>query len=131
MGVHEHFAGGKVDVRGLGAWLDGLPPAERLAAVRELTAKEQAALFEAAQGARPLTIADFVPAGTAPLREVIHEGKNSLPLFSRFQKRFCRPDAAAAELWGYNEQPMRWATGPGYFKAREIEGGQVLIDYYE
>jgi hypothetical protein len=131
MGIHDFFKGGGVDVKGLGAWLDGLAHAGRVAAVRELGGKEQAALFEAAKGHRPLTIADFVPEGTPALREVIHEGKNSLPLFSLFQKRFCRPDGAGKELWGYNEQAMRWVTGPGYFKVREIEDGQVLIDYYD
>src|SRR5207237_1199006 len=105
MGIHEYFKGGAADVKGLGAWLDGLPAAERFAVVCELSAREQAALFDAARGARPLIIADFVPAVTPLMREVIHEGKNSLPFFSRFQKRFCRFDSAVAELWGYNKQP--------------------------
>ena len=130
MSIHEFFAKG-CDVKGLSGWLDGLPDAERLKEVRTLTGREQAALFEAAQGLRRLSLGDFVPEGQPPLREVIHEGKNSLPLFSRFQKRFCRPEAAAGELWGYNEQALRWATGPGYFRARAIEEGQVLIDYLE
>ncbi len=130
MGIHDFFAKG-CDAKGLSAWLDGLPAAQRLAEVRELTGREQSVLYEAAKGLRPLSIADYVPAGMAPLREVIHEGKNSLPLFSRFQKRFCLPEPAATELWGYNEQALRWATGPGYFRARGIEDGQVLIDYLE
>jgi hypothetical protein len=130
MDIHDLFHGGP-DLRALGAFLDGLDPAARVSAVRTLTGKEQAALFEAAAGERPLALTDFVPQGTPPLREVIHEGKNSLPVFSAFQKRFCRPEGAAGELWGYNEQPMRWATGPGYFKVRPIEDGQVLIDYFE
>ena len=130
MGIHEFFLQG-CDVKSLAPWLDGLGADARLAAVRELSGKEQAALFEAAQGTRPLTVSDFVPEATPPLQQIIHEGKNSLPLFSRFQKRFCRPQAGSRELWGYNEQPMRWATGPGYFKVREIDGGQVLIDYLD
>jgi len=131
MGIHDFFRP-SVDVKGLSGFLDGLTAAQRQAAVRELSGKEQAALFEAAKDLKPLTIADFVPEGVPPLSEVIHEGKNSLPLFSTFQKRFCKPAAGTAgELWGYNEQPMRWATGPGYFKVREIDSGQVLIDYLE
>ena len=130
MGIHDFFEGG-TDLSGLSSFLDGLSSEARLAAVRELSGKEQAALFEAAQGKKPLTAADFVPEATPPLRQVIHEGKNSLPLFSRFQKRFCRPEAGARELWGYNEQALRWATGPGYFKVREIDAGQVLIDYLD
>jgi hypothetical protein len=130
MSIHDFFKSG-CDAKGLGAWLDGLSPEARLAEVRALSAKEQAALFEAVRGLRPLALPDFVPVDMPALREVIHEGKNSLPLFSRFQKRFCRPEGGAPELWGYNEQAMRWATGPGYFRARPIEDGQVLIDYFE
>jgi hypothetical protein len=130
MAIHDYFVKG-CDAKALGAWLDALSPAERVEQVRALSGREQAALFEAAKDVRKLALADFVPEATPLLREVIHEGKNSLALFSRFQKRFCRPEAGAKELWGYNEQPMRWATGPGYFRARDIESGQVLIDYLE
>lgn len=131
MAIHDFVNTGKVDLAALAGFLDGLPHAARLEEVRALSGKEQAALFEAAKGARALSLADFVPDTTAPMREVIHHGKNSLPMFSHFQKRFCKPDAAASELWGYNEQAMKWATGPGYFKARAIDAGQVLIDYFE
>jgi hypothetical protein len=70
------------------------------------------------------------------MTEVIHEGKNSLALFTRFQKRFCRParETNPPELWGYNEQAMRLVTGPGYFVAYQpaeplaLAGG-VVIDY--
>jgi hypothetical protein len=108
--------------------LDGLGDPERIDAVAHLRRKELAALYEAAGSNPPLRLSDFVPA-SAPVRtEVIHEGKNSLPLFTRFQKRFCRatnPD----ELWGYNEQVNRPFTGPGYFVAHHDERGQLLIDY--
>ena len=72
-----------------------------------------------------------VPAEVPPLTEVIHDGKNSLPLFSRFQKRFCRPAGPLGdtELWGYNEQAMRVFTGPGYFVAHTPEERDVIIDY--
>ena len=66
-----------------------------------------------------------------PLTEVIHDGKNSLPLFSRFQKRFCRPASPLGdtELWGYNEQAMRVFTGPGYFVAHTPKERDLIIDY--
>ena len=129
--MNDFFSKGAPDVRALGDWLDGLPAAARLTEVRTLSGKQQAALYEAAKGARPIVLADFVPEPTPPLAQVIHEGKNSLPIFATFQKRFCKPDPGGLELWGYNEQPMKWATGPGYFRARQIEDGQVLIDYYD
>jgi hypothetical protein len=72
----------------------------------------------------------MVPASCGTLSEVIHEGHNSLPMFSYFQKRFCRTEGDANTLAGYNEQGMRWATGPGYFQAR-VEGDEVAIDYRE
>jgi hypothetical protein len=130
MTVHSFFRDGSVDLDGLAAHFDGLDADARVATARELTKKEQASLFEAAQG-RALTLEDFVPKGVGPLVEVIHHGKNSLAMFTHFQKRFCRPEAKKGELWGYNEQAMRWATGPGYFVARDAGKGEVVIDYHD
>jgi hypothetical protein len=65
---------------------------------------------------------------------VRHFGKNSLPAFSFFEKRFMRPAEDAAELWGYNFQVLQFlsvVTGPGYFLARDsAERGEVDVDYY-
>jgi len=130
MSIHDFFAGDRVDLPALASWLDGLSNTARVQSARELSAKEQAQLYEAAKGFRPLTIADFVPPGTSPLAQVIHFGRNSLPMFKIFEKRFCRPpNGNKTELWGYNEQSMSWATGPGYFVCYDIDDGQVLIDY--
>ncbi|CAN5755975.1 hypothetical protein BH24BAC1_BH24BAC1_37880 [soil metagenome] len=63
------------------------------------------------------------------MEEVIHYGRNSLPVLSLFEKRFCRPEARADELWGYNEHPIRSLTGPGYFVARQASDSEVIIDY--
>jgi len=129
--IHDFFAARDVDVPGLAAYLDGLAGARRIAEVRDLAAAEQARLFDAAAGVRPATLDDFVPAAEPPLRPVIHYGRNSLPLFRLFEKRFCRPEGGGAELWGYNEQPWRTITGPGYFVARQASGAEVVIDYCE
>ena len=59
---------------------------------------------------------------------MIFEGKNSLPLFSLFQKRFTRPDTEEEVLHGYNHQSLSWLTGPGYFVTR-IAKGTLLFDY--
>lgn len=134
MSVHSFFkTGDKVDIHGLSEYLDRLGPASRVKAARELTAREQARLFEAARGFRPLAVHHFVPESVPPMTQVIHFGRNSLPLFRIFEKRFCRPggEFASIHLWGYNEQPFKAVTGPGYFTVRQENGDEVVIDYLQ
>lgn len=120
-----------VDLEGLRAYLDGLDHPARLEATRQLGGREQARLFEAAKDFKVVTLEDFVPTGTAAMTEVIHHGRNTLPAFNFFQKRFCRPEGKNDELWGYNEQSMKWAVGPGYFVTRQSNPKEVVIDYYQ
>jgi hypothetical protein len=120
-----------IDLAGLRAYLDGLDHAGRLDAIAQLGGREQSRLFEAAQGFKPLTLDDFVPPGTGELVEVIHYGRNTLPAFNNFQKRFTKPAGKTDELWGYNEQSMKWAVGPGYFITRQSDPQEVVIDYRE
>ena len=112
--------------------LDALSPAARLQEIRSLRPRELAALFEAAAGHRPIDLDFVVPADVAPMREVVHEGKNSLPAFTHFAKVFCRPEEGADELWGYNRSHplVQHVVGPGYFVLRrhEVEG-ELLVDY--
>ena len=115
---------------GLAERLDRLGHAERLEEVRRLTAADQARLFRAAKGTRA-SLQHLVPAGVPPLAEVVHHGTSNLPTLGRFQKRFARPAGGTDRLVGYNEQPLRGALGPGYFVARELPDGSVLIDYDE
>lgn len=116
-------------------WLDGLETGARWAEVKALSARQQAELFERASGRSTRLDRDFVPAGTPRMKEVIHRGTNSLPLFRSFQKRFCLPSKPREDpvAWGYNEQALRPFTGPGYFVAREDEPESgprtVVIDY--
>ena len=114
--------------------LDDMTSAERIAAVRSLGRAEQRRLYDAVAGFRALRLTDAVPASVGSLAEVRHYGKNTLPAFTHFEKRFCRPQDADPEspsvLWGYNEGSMRWATGPGYFVLRpDAERGELLVDY--
>jgi hypothetical protein len=129
--LRQFFAGDVIDVEALGRWLDGLAEGARVAATVSMTPGQQARLFEAAKGVRALSLDHFVPAGVAPLETVRHAGKNSIKVISRFEKRFCRPEAGAEMLWGYNESP--WAVqrvaGPGYFVCYGIAAGEALIDY--
>ena len=120
-----------VDRKELARALDDVNEETRIKAVMELRGRDLATLFEGVADNEPLRLDDFVPRETPPLTEIIHEGKNSLPTFSRFQKRFCLPAQPTdrPELWGYNHQTFRWFTGPGYFVAKINADGLMLIDY--
>lgn len=120
------------DAGAVAAFLDGLDHGSRLAAVRALDGSViQERLWECAEPAPPVTLADLVPPATPPLQEVIWYGKNSLPLGSRFEKRFCRPSPrhAAEELWGYNHYPLMRLIGPGYFVCHRVGDAPAAIDY--
>jgi len=127
-----------VDLAQLRRILDELGHPGRVDTIRGWDKKTQAKLYEAARGFHSITLDDFVPPSAEPLGEVIHHGKNTLPTFSHFQKRFCKParseasasEASASELLGYNHQTMMWVTGPGYFVVHPSEtAGEVDIDY--
>ena len=126
--IHTYVAATAVNMVALADYLDHLNPSARLREVRSLGKGEQAKLFEAA-GARSIDLTHFVPAGTPPLCEVVHYGRNSLPAFHTFEKRFCLPDAHNNELWGYNEHALRPLLGPGYFIARTTGPQEVVFDY--
>lgn len=122
-----------VDMAALSAHLDGLDAGRRAEEVTGLGKKEQARLFDAARGYRPLDLAHFVPPDREPMREVPHRGRNSLPAFKHFAKVFVRPDdQGLEELWGYNRNPtlVETTVGPGYFVCYvHDQPGEVLIDY--
>jgi hypothetical protein len=90
------------------------------------------ALWELASAAAPLAVSDVLPATREPFKPLHWAGKNSLPLFSHFEKRFYRDEAG--RVWGYNHQAVALAgavTGPGYFAVtpHRDNGDQVLVDY--
>jgi hypothetical protein len=114
----------------IGQALDAMDEETRVKTVTALGRKQLAALYEAAATNPPLRLTDMVPANVPPMTQVVHEGKNSLGVFTRFQKRFCRPPGDnPTELWGYNEQSMRTFTGPGYFVFHQVESGELAVDY--
>lgn len=123
------------DMNAISEHLDGLDPARRLVEVRSLGRSAQRRLFDAAGGHLSIGLEDVVPAALGPMREVVHQGKNTLPAFSTFAKVFVRPDGAesgADELWGYNRntQLLETTVGPGYFVAYPHSvKGEVLVDY--
>lgn len=113
--------------------LDRMDPASRLATVLSIKPKEQALLWELCKD-HTIGADHFVPSGTEPMKQVIHHGKNTLPSYNFFQKRFCLADDDSGELYGYNFQSLSWATGPGYYVGHDTEGetdppGAYVIDY--
>ena len=118
----------------IAGFLDGLTHDERVSAVRSLGRSEQRRLYEAVDGFLPVALAELVPPGVAELEPVRHFGRNTLPAFQLFEKRFCRPGDTDPEkpeqLWGFNFQTLSWVTGPGYFVARPSpDRSEVLVDY--
>jgi hypothetical protein len=114
--------------------LDDMTHAERVRAIRAAGRAEQRRLYEAVRGFRPLQLTDIVAPEVPALAPVRHYGKNTLPAFTHFEKRCCRPPDADPRqpdrLYGYNEGPTRWATGPGYFVLRpDAAHGELLVDY--
>jgi hypothetical protein len=125
-----------IRMKELAALLDGLAHEARVAWVRSVGRRDQRRLYEAAAGFLPLALADLVPPSRADEATVRHFGKNTLPAFTWFEKRFARPAGedprAPATLHGFNFQTLSWLTGPGYYVAHaDPERPEVLIDYRE
>jgi len=115
-------------------FLDELSHPARVEAIRSLGSGELHSLYAGVEGFKRVTLEDLVPSTVEDFETVRHHGKNSLPAFTHFEKRFCRPRSAdrapAPELYGFNFQTLRPITGPGYFVARESEDRpEILIDY--
>jgi len=110
-------------------YMSGLSPRKRVDEALSITGKRQAKLFEAVEGGRKLTPADFVPDDVSMGRTIIFEGRNSLPMFTRFQKRFARVESG--QVVGYNHQTWAFATGPGFFVVKEgVPEAKVLGELY-
>jgi hypothetical protein len=121
---------GTISPREVADYLDGLDHNTRVAAIRSLSAKELQRLYDAVDGFRKITIDDVVPREVGDRVTVRHYGKNSLPAFTIFEKRFLRPSADSTELWGFNFQNLAPVIGPGYFVARNApDRPEVDVDY--
>ncbi len=125
-----------IDRVAIAGFLDRIAHPERVAAVRALGRREQRRLYDAVEDFRPVRLGELVPAAVADLAQVRHFGRNTLPAFTLFEKRFCRPRGGDPRkpdaLYGYNFQTLSPLTGPGYFVAHEAPGRpEVWIDYRE
>ncbi|MEE8581772.1 MAG: hypothetical protein V3T33_09305 [Myxococcota bacterium] len=115
-------------------FLDGVSASDRVVAIRGIGRADQRRLFQAVEHHASLRLVDLVPPTLPDLAPMRHYGKNTLPLFTHFEKRFARPAGVdperPAELMGFNFQRLAPLTGPGYFIAVENpEREEVLIDY--
>jgi hypothetical protein len=137
MTLSDLLAADPIDMAAVAAHLDALDHSTRVAETVAIGGRAQARLFEAASGVRKITVDDFVRPDRAPLTEVVHHGRNSLALFTRFAKIMCRPSEGAGTpgtLWGYNRSGgfVETTVGPGYFVVVPAErDGEVLIDYLQ
>ena len=116
--------------------LDRLAQSDRIAATRALGALDQKKLWHVVDGFRSVTLADLVPPSTPAMTPVVHHGKNSMPMFTLFEKRFYRPIGqdpdAPSELAGANFQTISFLTGPGYYVVTPHLGStraEVDVDY--
>jgi len=130
--VTEALKATPLDIDALGAALNALDGDDsRVTAVRSIGGRDQAKIWAAAAG-RSTSLEDIVPSSVAPATEVIHAGKNSLPVFTNFEKRFCRVADNDDVLYGYNEGATRPLIGPGCFLARHFaDRDEVGVDYYQ
>ena len=115
--------------------LDSIPHPQRVAESTALGPKEQRRLWDLAKDGEPLSIEYLVPDDAAPLVPFPFEGKNSLPVFTRFQKVFYRTQEGT--IGGYNNQSLSPITGPGYYVAHADESPdkshakELAVDYLQ
>ncbi len=113
------------------SFLNALAPDARVREVLSLHGSEVARLYDVCGGGATPTLEDIVPASLGDDKTVIFHGRNSLPAFSSFQKRFAR---LGGEIVGYNHQAMAFITGPGVFLVKEPHAesdvpGELYFDY--
>lgn len=101
-----------VTLEELAAYLDALDAERRIREIREMPGALQSRVWQLAADAAPFTLEDLVPPELPEGTPTILAGKNSLPMFTWFEKRFAR---IGGKVVGYNHQTLSWLTGPGYF----------------
>jgi hypothetical protein len=111
------------DLETIATALNAAESEDRVAWLCGLNKKEQAALFDMAKGTQ-MTVDEVH--GEGGVTTIFH-GKNSLPMFTRFQKRICKHNGV---VQGYNHQSLKWLVGPGHFRVIPHDvPGELLFDY--
>ncbi len=93
--------------------LDQLQHEERIGQTVDLNKSDQIKLWELGAQGKALSLDYLVPAGAKRLEPYPFEGKNSLPLYTRFQKVFYR--MSDGSIGGNNNSPAHWLAGWGYY----------------
>ncbi len=132
MSLYEMLATKPIDIKGIAKYLDGLTHEERVAEMRTIPGRQMALLWEAeGKSRKKLSVNSFVPKDVPNCVAVRHIGRNSLPLFNDFEKRFARPKSDAKELYGYNHSDAMGLVGPGQFVLGKGKAkGEMDVDYY-
>ena len=107
-----------------------LSKSERIEQVITLKKSHQIKLWELAEQSEPVLNFNYlVPEDAPPLKPFPFEGKNSLPLFTRFQKVFYRTNQG--DIAGYNNFFLGWLIGWGYFVVEKDPGRpkELAINY--
>ena len=105
------------------AALDQATHEERVAWLRGLNKGQQAELFRLSEGTQ-MSLEEVHSSGG---QTVIHYGKNSLPMFTHFEKRIALHNGV---VQGYNHQGLQWLVGPGHFRVVPNDvPGELLFDY--
>lgn len=119
-----------IELKEISDHLESLPHEYRVVQTVEISKAQQIKLWDVAENSgHSLDMNYLVPESASPLEFFPFEGKNSLPLFTRFQKVFYKlPDGKYA---GYNNQAMSWFSGPGYYIANMSPHSpqEVEVDY--
>jgi len=104
--------------------LDEAPPALRLEWLRGLSRRDVLSLYDLAVDGGPVRATDLAGAEG---RVVVHQGRNSLPFFRAFQKRFCLR-GGVVQGYNHNSSVVTWFGGPGHFTCAP-DGDGLLFDY--
>ncbi len=125
----------------IAAYLDALSFPDTKAETHALDRNQQRKLYQLAAHSLALTFEDLTPSSVPARTEIIHHGRNTLPLpgpFRNFEKRMCKPDSGGEKAFGYNEGMTRRFIGPGYFVAIPTAGhdgwperGPIVVDYFQ
>lgn len=99
----------------------GLSPAERWSECLALAAAHQRRWWELASAPSSATAGELLAGPTARFA-----GRNSLPLFSRFEKWFAHRDGT---IFGCNRHALGPLIGPGYFMVRDDGSHRLEFDY--
>jgi hypothetical protein len=131
MSLSKEYLNEKKDIEAFANLMDGIGHDERVRVIHAMNKKDQKSMWELSKGYRSIALSDL-SAGSKPLIQIRHIGKNTLPIFSKFEKRMCIPEKKGeqAQLIGYNFGATQSLVGPGYFVAFYNEKtSEIDVDY--